>query len=205
MRLNINIATQPYESARRFVVVWGSALAALAVITVALIVAAVTSYVGSRPIAAQTREVNARIAQLEREKASGEALLNQPGNRELRQRSRFLNTLFARKSFSWTQVFADLEKIMPPRVRVVSIRPDFTPQNQLQIHLQAIGDSRDKAIDLVRKLEQSPMFREARVREEKDEPNGPNSGVEFEIVAQYVPQVESQQAQSAMPSDHKGQ
>ncbi len=203
MRLNINLATQPYESARRFVVMWGSALVALAAITVALLMIAVSSYMGSRPIAAQTRDLNARIAQLDRERTAGEALLNQPGNRELRLRSRFLNTLFARKSFSWTQVFADLEKIMPPRVRVVSIRPDFTPENQLQIHLQAIGDSRDKAIDLVRKLEQSPMFRDARVREEKDEPNGPNSGVEFEIVAQYVPQVESQQA--AMAADRKGQ
>jgi type IV pilus assembly protein PilN len=205
MRLNINLASQPYESARRFVLVWGSGLVALAVLTVVLIAAAVSSYMGSRPIAAQTRELNARIAQLDREKTAGEALLNQPSNRELRQRSRFLNTLFARKSFSWTQVFADLEKIMPPRVRVVSIRPDFTPENQLQIHLQAIGDSRDKAIDLVRKLEQSPMFREAWVREEKDQPNGPNSGVEFEIVAQYVPQVEAQQAQSAVAADRKGQ
>jgi type IV pilus assembly protein PilN len=204
MRLNINLASQPYESARRFVVVWGSALAVLALITAGLILAAVTSYLGSRPIAKQTSELNARIAQLEREKATGEAMLNQPGNREMRQRSRFLNTLFARKSFSWTQVFADLEKIMPSRVRVVSIRPDFTPENQLQIHLQAIGDSRDKAIDLVRRLEQSPMFRDARVREEKDEPNGPNSGVEFEIVAQYVPQLESQQAKSATP-ERKGQ
>ncbi|MBV9087690.1 MAG: PilN domain-containing protein, partial [Acidobacteriaceae bacterium] len=133
--------------------------------------------------------------------------LNQAGNRDTRDKSRFLNTLIARKAFSWTQVFAELEKLMPARVHVVSIRPDFTANNQLQIHLEAIGDTREKANDLVRQLEKSPAFRAPQVREEKDDPgqgnNNQSGGVQFVIVADYVPELDKPQAESKPQPESK--
>ena len=75
--------------------------------------------------------------------------------------------------------------MVPPRVRIVSIRPDINPQNQLEINLEAIGDSRDKAIDLVRHMEESPSFREAQVRSERVDAQ--SQGVAFTIVALYNP------------------
>jgi type IV pilus assembly protein PilN len=189
MKLNVNLASRRYEDARRFLVQWGSLLALLVIVTVGLVALAVASYMSSRGINQQTAELRARIAELDHEKTKAQAILAQPGNREISDRSRFVNTLFARKAFSWTQVFADLEKIMPPKVHVVAIRPDYTQSHELEIHLFAVGDTREKAVELVRKLEQSSTFRGPLVREEKDQPNGPNSGVEFEIVAQYVPTV----------------
>jgi type IV pilus assembly protein PilN len=187
MRLNINLATEPYEDARRFWMVWGSLVGLLVLITIALAWITASATAGSRTVGRHIEQLRKEIAELDRERAAAEAVLNRPENRDTRDRSRFINGLIARKAFSWTQVFSDLEKIMPPRVRVVSIRPEVNAESQLELHLEAIGDSRDKAIDLVRRMEQSPTFRQARVRSEKDQPQGPNSGVQFEIVAQYVP------------------
>jgi hypothetical protein len=73
-------------------------------------------------------------------------------------------------------------------VRVVSIHPDVNASSQLEIHLEAIGDSREKAIELVRRMEESPAFREPQVRAERPEP-GSATGVDFTIVAQYIPQL----------------
>jgi Tfp pilus assembly protein PilN len=134
-----------------------------------------------------------QIAEIDRERAAAEAILNRPENRDVRDKSRFLNALIVRKAFSWTQVFSDLEKIVPSRVRIVSIHPDVNTQDQLEIHLEAIGDSRDKAIELVRRMEESPTFRQAEVRTERNESTttagASVGGVEFIIVAQYIPQV----------------
>lgn len=187
MRSRINLATQPYEDARQFYLQWGALLLALAVITVALFVVVAKQQRASRDIARRVDQERRQIAEIDRERDAAEAILNRPENREVRDKSRFLNALIARKAFSWTQVFSDLEKLVPARVRIVSIRPNVNSNNQLEIHLEAIGDSRDKAIELVRRMEEAPTFREAQLRVERPDQNNP--GVEFSIVAQYIPQV----------------
>lgn len=188
MRTRINLATQPYEDARLFYLQWGGLLLALLVIAAALLALVAKTHRASRDIARRVEQERRQIAEIDRERAAAEAILNRPENRDVRDKSRFLNALIARKAFSWTQVFSDLEKIVPPRVRIVSIRPDVNSSNQLEIHLEAIGDSREKAIELVRRMEEAPTFREAQVRVERPE-SGANAGVEFSIVAQYIPQL----------------
>ena len=188
MRTRINLATQPYEDARRFYLQWGRLLLVLAVSTAFLISLVVKSRNASRDIAMRVAQERSQIAEIDRERAAAEAILNRPENRDVRDKSRFLNALIVRKAFSWTQVFSDLERIVPPRVRIVSIRPDVNTSHQLEIHVEAIGDSRDKAIELVRRMEESPTFREPQVRVERVE-SGKATGVNFSIIAQYVPQI----------------
>jgi Tfp pilus assembly protein PilN len=192
MRTRINLASQPYEDARRFYLQWGGLLLLLALIAALLISIVLGSYHASRDIARKVAQERRQIAEIDRERAAAEAILNRPENRDVRDKSRFLNALIVRKAFSWTQVFSDLEKIVPPRVRIVSIRPDINTSHQLEIHLEAIGDSRDKAIELVRRMEESRTFREPQVRVERPESGsaaGNLPGVDFTIVAQYVPQL----------------
>jgi Tfp pilus assembly protein PilN len=186
MRININLATEPYEDARRFYLKWSLLLLLLALITAGLVSYAAKTYMASRAIASQVDQERARIAELDRERAQAEAILNRQENRDVRDKSRFLNALIVRKAFSWTQVFSDLERMVPPRVRIVSIHPGINANNQLEIHIEAVGDSRDKALDLVRRMEESPTFREPQVRVERPAETG-SAGVNFSIVAQYIP------------------
>ena len=176
---------------RRFYLQWGALLLLLALITVALAGLVVRLHNASRDIARKVAQERSQIAEIDRERANAEAILNRPENRDVRDKSRFLNALIARKAFSWTQVFSDLETIVPPRVRIVSIHPEVNNADQLEIHLEAIGDSRDKAIELVRRMEESSTFREAQVRTERPE-SGTAPGVQFTIVAQYMPQLKKE-------------
>ena len=187
MRLDINLATHPYEDARRFYSQWGMALAAVAVATLLLAGFAVSSWRQGREVSRRIEQANQQIASLQREKQEAEAILQQPGNKEVRDRSAFLNTLIARKAFSWTQVFAELEKIMPPRLHVVSITPDLSADNRLEVHLRVAAESRDSAIELVRRMEQSAHFVRPEIQEETAEVQSAGGGVQFEIVAQYEP------------------
>ncbi len=185
MRFDINLASSPYQDVRLFLLRWGTATGALALFTVVLVGIAFSSWWGSRDLRQQMERDTRQMQELDRDKAAAEALLSRPQNREILERSRFLNGLITRKGFSWTQLFMDLEKIMPPRVRVVSLQPQAGSQDQVALRLLVEGDSRERALDLVRRMEESERFRQPRVKSERGkEP----SGVQLEIIAFYAPE-----------------
>ncbi len=96
-------------------------------------------------------------------------ILNMPENRSTRDRSQVLNDLFRRKAFSWTRVFEDLERVMPAQLHLVSIQP-ATAENQLEFKLVVAGESRERALELVRKMESSQSFQQTRIEQEQSEP-----------------------------------
>jgi len=192
MRVDINLATQPYEDARRFWMRWGGGLVALGLLTLLLLLMTVNGWMGARNDRRLIRQYAAQSAARDREKADAQALLNLPQNSIIRDRSQFLNDLFQRKAFSWTKAFEDLEKVMPPRLHVVSIHPELSPDNELEIKLIVAGDTREHALDLVSKMEASQHFHDTYIEEENS--NLGNSGstgdtVQFQISALYVPEV----------------
>ena len=82
--------------------------------------------VHSRTILRQLAEVQRQIDGLDREEAQARAILNKPANREVADQSDFLNELFARKALSWTRIFTEMERIVPPELHVVSMKPEYT-------------------------------------------------------------------------------
>ena len=185
MRFDINLASHPYEDVPQFLLRWGTVAGALALFTLVLLGAAFAGWWGSRDVSREIAKMRGQMRQLDGEKAKAETSLRDPHNREILERSRFLNGLITRKAFSWTQLFMDLEKIMPPRVRVVSLQPE-PAEGQAALRLLVEGDSRERALDLVRRMEESERFRQPRVKSEhgQEQPGG----VQLEIVAFYVPQ-----------------
>lgn len=188
MRIDINLATQPYEDSRNFWTYWGTGLGLLALLTLLLGYLAVTGFVQASHERAKISALKAEIAAYEQEKSGAEAMLGQPQNRVVRDRSRFLNDLFQRKAFSWTKVFEDLERVMPAHLHVVSIRPDMSKDNNLEIQLVVAGESREQALDLVRKMEGSQRFKQTQIESERSESQPTNGDrVRFDISALYIP------------------
>lgn len=197
MRLEINLATQPYEQVRRFYTQWGTGVALVLVLTGVMVYAATSGYLSARSHSGHLRDVQAQIAKLDKERTQAEQFLNRPENRDVRDKSRMLNRLIERKALSWTQVFSDLEKLMPPRLHMVSIQPvaksedQVSTDKQVELRMLVAGDSRDRAVELVKRMEDSPRFRQPQVRAEATrQASGSPDTVEFEISAVYVPRPE---------------
>jgi type IV pilus assembly protein PilN len=191
MRLDINLATQPYEDARQFWLRWGTALAAVAILTLALMTITITHWFDARRDHAEIAKYRADIAQRDRIRQQAEAFLNQPENRATRDQSLFLNALIERKSLSWTYVLEDLEKVMPSRVHLVSIHPELDEENQLTLKMVVAGDSRDKALELARRMEESRHFAQTYIETEHSAPAGTGDTVQFNINGIYIPEVAS--------------
>jgi type IV pilus assembly protein PilN len=190
MRIDINLAGKPYEDAQQFARQWGLLLGGVTILTIALVAGAFVRLREWRTEGRRIGELRAKISQSELEISRAHSFLDRPENRDTRDKSQILNELIARKAFSWTQVFTDLERIMPPRLHVVAIRPELTQDNQLELRMVVAGESRERALDLLKKMEQSPRFRQPQIVSEsaQQSPQTPGDNVQFDISALYVPQ-----------------
>jgi type IV pilus assembly protein PilN len=190
MRLDINLASQPYEDARQFWMRWGGAVGAAGLLTLLLLTLTVTGWVNARRDREAMAEKRAMIADRDRIRADAEEFLARPENRSTRDQSQFLNELIERKAFSWTRVLENLEKVMPPRVHLVSIHPELDEENQLALKMSVAGDSRDRAIELPRRMEDSRRFAQTRIDSEtftaQANPGGDTE--HLEISAIYIPE-----------------
>ena len=188
MRVDINLATRPYEDSSSMWLRWGGALAALSLFTLVLVYMVIAGWVAARKDRSLIAQREEQIAARDQEKTRAEGILNLPENRSTRDRSQFLNELFRRKAFSWTRVFEDLERVMPARLHLVSIQPATASDNQLEFKLVVAGESRDRALELVRKMESSQRFQQTQIQQESSQ-GGQIRGdnVQFDITAVYIP------------------
>lgn len=189
MRLNINLASQKYEEVRRFYVRWGTAIAGLAVLAVLLVGLAWMNYSSSAKSNERIRELQNTIASLERKRAEAEQISNRPENHDVTVQKNYWNKQITRRSFSWTQLFNDLQRIMPGRAYVSSVHPEITQDNRLKLTLTIIGDRHDSPLELVQKMEKSQRFREARINSEgsmRDQHTGATL-YKFDIETYYSP------------------
>lgn len=207
MRIAINLASRPFVELRPLFARLRLTMAGLGVLALAL---GIGLHFLSRTTADESARMNSRVRQTQTyqdERAQNEARMRQPQNLGVLERAQFLNALFANKSFSWTAVMMDLERVLPAGVQVTSIDPVISKQGDVVIRLRVSGD-RDRTVQLIRNLERSQRFvgprlagESALTREKAEALNGGavqnasaaaggnpvGNGVEFEIFSGYNP------------------
>ena len=127
MRIHINLASQKYEDVRMFVSRASAATAAMALFTLVLAVLAWFNYSSTKSSGAHIRDLQQKINALKQQRDSAVQVENLPENRVVMDENNYWNRQIARRGFSWTQLFNDLQKIMPGRVYVISVAPELTP------------------------------------------------------------------------------
>ena len=154
----INLASQPFRRDRPFHV---TVLAATTVLT-GLLAVQVSIGLVERDLRAGLQQdldkLQAGVQKLAVERSAVEAGLQKPGAAEAVDYAVFLNGLLLRKGISWTRIFSDLESVMPPKVRLVSVRPQVNQDNQIQLDMTVAAADPPPVIDMVMKLEASSVF-----------------------------------------------
>jgi type IV pilus assembly protein PilN len=196
MRISVNLATRPFVELRPLFARLRLAIAALVVLAIGFGFWLHALNGRAKIAQAQMDALKAKTQQFQQERQANEARMRQPQNMAVLERSQFLNDLFERKSFSWTAVMMDLERVLPVGVQVTSIEPVITKDGEVNIRLRVSGD-RDRAVQLVRNLETSQRFVAPRLVNEaaqKLQQNNRNpmqtttpGAVEFDILSGYNP------------------
>ena len=184
MRLDINLATRPYEDAREFWSRWGTGVGLLALLTLILLGLVIRGWVNAGRDRQAIAQLQHQIAERDSERAGAQAVLELAANRSTRDQSQFLNGLIRRKGFSWTRVFEELERVMPNDLHAVSLKPELNEQNQVELEMKVACQNRAAAVELVHRMEGSKHFQGSRLVQESQ---GDTAGVAATVSAIYVP------------------
>ncbi len=186
MRVRLNLATKAQETHRRFLVAAGfvAMIAGILFLSLGWHVYSVKN-VDAR-LRSQTDATGRRIAELQAERADLERFFSQPENAKLHDRAAFLNSLIDGRSFNWTQMFMDLERILPGGVRVVSIEPHQV-KGRVEVKL-TVGTATDEAkLKFLRALEASHQFSDIELDSERapSKSSSPGDQKVVELTAVY--------------------
>lgn len=186
MKIKLNLATSPLETHRRFLAGASLVGAAAGIALVLLGLHVYRTRVAEEEFRKQMAEVHAKTIELRRQNAVLEQFFARPENARLHDRAAFLNSLIDERSFNWTKMFMDLEKILPAGVRVVSISPKLQKgQVEVKLIIGATGD--ESKLKFIRAMEQSENFSKVKVVGERP-PAKAEGGerVQVELTALYL-------------------
>ncbi len=195
MRISVNLANRPFIELRPLFAKLRLAMVVLALLAVGLGFALHSLNAKAKVAQAQMDALKSKTQRYQQEQMANEARMRQPQNMAVLERSRFLNAAFAEKSFSWTAVMMDLEKVLPAGVQVTSIDPVISKEGDVNIRLRVSGD-REKAVQLVRNLETSQRFLSPRLASEQAQTQEGNrnaaqltapGAVQFDVLSGYNP------------------
>jgi type IV pilus assembly protein PilN len=164
VRIPINLASDPFRRDRPLLVAAGAATALLAIVLCGLLYLIAVDRSRSGETRARVNRLNQELGAISSEQTHLDATLRQPANASVLERSLLLNTLVERKSVSWTRIFADLEAVMPPNVRLIQVRlPQIDSRNQVLLDMVVGSQSPEPVITFLKQLQASPRFGPATV------------------------------------------
>jgi type IV pilus assembly protein PilN len=163
MRVRLNVATKPLETHRRFLA--GAGL-------IAFVAGAVFLGLGwhvysvrkvDAELRARTERIRLEMARLEAQRQELDRFFHLEENAKLSDRAAFLNGIIDARSFNWTQMFMDLERVLPAGVHVVSIEPKQS-KGQVEVKLTLGATSDEAELNFLHALEHSKEFTEVQVQ-----------------------------------------
>lgn len=182
MKTHFNLATAPLENNRRFIVGAG----ALAIIAVAAMVLlsfhALTARKADREMRAQIDTLHSQISVALRQQETLRNEFKSPQAMEAFKRSAFLNSLIEARAFPWTKMFADLEQILPPGVRVISISPQMDKDGHVRVVLSVGAVNDEQELKFLNSMDSSPVFSDVHVTQESHPEKASQGGTDTVLV-----------------------
>jgi Tfp pilus assembly protein PilN len=189
MKVRLNVATNPLQTHRTFLAVSTLVGVLAGIVCLALAWHVYSVRKANQELRARAAAVRHEMVGLMGQRDELETFFKEERNARLNQRSTFLNSLIDEQSLNWTQMFMDLEKVMPTGVRLVNIEPAHE-KGQVLIKFQVGAISDDAKFKFIRALEKSPAFKDVRVEREvysdPQEGTGDLDHLHVQLTAVYV-------------------
>lgn len=158
MKIHINLSSEPFRRDRPFVVATVALGSLLTMTLFALTYLAIAGRDEALDARQEVQKARGQLEALTKIQGALQQQLYQPQNAEVIERSVFLNKLLLRKGISWTRIFADLEKVLPNKVRIIQVRPAITTSNDVYLEMDVASQSSEPVIDMLMRLEGSEQF-----------------------------------------------
>jgi len=183
-----NLAARPFEDRRP---VWLTA-AALGAAALALSFASIGEFVSAH---GAERSLTERLTRLEKRRKELGATVDST-NRELqrvnwsqlRLESESLGKAFAGRSFSWSELLLDLERVLPWDTRLTSVAPRLREDGEVEIALVGLAAGRDGWLRLLARLFADKKFSNPMPLSEEAPASTGGLGYKFQLRVRYWPE-----------------
>jgi type IV pilus assembly protein PilN len=157
MRVRLNLSTKPLQTHRPFLAGAGLLGFFASLVFVLLGWHVYAARKAEAAVRSHTVQIQNDFAILIRKRADLEQYFSQQKIAQLSDRAAFINSIIDERSFNWTQMFMDLEHVLPGGVRVVSIQPGLV-KGDMQVKLTVGATSDEAKLKFLRALESSKVF-----------------------------------------------
>ena len=157
MILGVNLATKPLETHRRFRTFSVAVGAVAAGVFFWLAWHAYSLRKAQTAFYLEKASIHKELEGLTTQREELDRFFVVPENAKLHDRASFINSIIDARSFNWTHMFMDLEKVLPIGVHVISIEPKQV-NGQASVKLTFGAASDDGRIKFLHALEQSTAF-----------------------------------------------
>ena len=158
MKIAINLASQPFRRDRALIVA-SSLVCLLLVASLGVLIHLANE--DNRQLADLRHEVaglRKQVQGVNERQAKLNAVIHQPQNETVLERSVFINTLLLRKGISWNQIFTDLEKTIPYNVKLTRIRPSVDDQGRVTLDMILASDTAVTMLGALQAFADNPQF-----------------------------------------------
>ena len=162
--LDINLASQPFGRERAELAVLAGACALLTLLLLLLVGLFVIENRKSHVLRRGIRADRQTLQAIDREQSQSQAVIGRADNAAVFSKSVFYNELTARRAVSWTRVFDDLARVMPPDVQLVSLRlPQVIAgadgdRNHIELEMRVGTQQPAAVLTLLKNLQASSVF-----------------------------------------------
>lgn len=172
MRIALNLATRPFANLGPILKNLRIAIGVLALLAIALGAGLYAIDQKATEARERAQAIDRQIAKINAERQGYEAMMRRPENDAVLRQAERLNEIFDTKAFSWTLTMEDLETVLPGGVQVTTLEPARDDKDgHITVRLRVLGP-RDRAIEMVERLERSRRFLHPRIVSESAEATG---------------------------------
>ena len=181
MNVRLNIATKPLVSHRRFLA--GSGLLAVigGIVFLALGWHVYSTLRAQEALRLREQDNDRRATLLQARRRELDEFFARPENSKLKERAGFVNGIIDERSFDWTQMFMDLEKIMPVGVHVISIQPQLQ-KGHMFVRLTVAATTDESKIKFLHAMENSTAFSNVELLSVRGTQNSSDQALELNAI-----------------------
>ena len=170
--LRTNLSTRPFYNLRAVQVALGALALIVAVMTLVNLVQLVRLTTSERALGARAQQAEAQAQSLREEARRIRSQIDAKELNEVAAAAQEANDIIDLRTFSWSDLFAQLEMTLPENVRLTSFQPQEDRTGRLVVNLRVQARRVQDLESFIDALEKTGRFHEVLAAEEQTDPDG---------------------------------
>jgi Tfp pilus assembly protein PilN len=191
MKVDINLSSRPFVNYRKFYLIAGFLLGLLSIVSYWNFSEYRFSHERRQAFVESLSNDQMRLEAMGKEEEKLLRSLQTAETSDFLDRVEYINQIITRRTFSWTRLLNDLEKLTPPNLQLASIKPQVRGKD-LVIEIVVKGRNTQEMIQFVLNLENSGKFIDVSPMYEDLSKNPGFVGREMGVVVKYLGQIKKQ-------------